>query len=110
MLSDGTRLNFPRRVASHEGTAVVLGIRPQHITRASGQGGAEAGAVPVQVELVQVTGTRALVTFKLGGTSVVGDLDVGADCRPGETLLVSLDMRRAVAFDPQTEKALGSAG
>jgi multiple sugar transport system ATP-binding protein len=95
-LSDGTLLALPQ---ARGAGAVTLGLRPQHITRAGKTAAAGHTRVDAVAELVQITGTRALVTFPLGGHAMIADLEVGPDCKPGERIALDLDMTRAAVFD-----------
>jgi hypothetical protein len=63
----------------------------------------ESAAAPItikQEEFVQITGTRALVTFRLGANPMNANLEVGADCMRGETIKIKFDMNRAMLIDP----------
>jgi multiple sugar transport system ATP-binding protein len=86
---------------------VILGIRPQHISRAGGAA-ARNGHVrlTIKVELVQPTGSRAYITFPLGKTAVMAELDSHDVHKPGETIELDFDMNRAVLIDPETERVI----
>jgi hypothetical protein len=66
-----------------DGAAVILGLRPEHITRGTGSAPAQ-GCVRLQteIELLQPTGSRTYVTFRLGERPVVAELQAH-DVRPG---------------------------
>jgi multiple sugar transport system ATP-binding protein len=109
---DGPGLSLPLPARSYangagDGTPVVLGLRPEHITRASGAAPAE-GAVRLHttIELLQPTGSRTYATFRLGGIPVVAELQAHDVSRPGETIPLDLNLRRASIFDAGTERAL----
>ena len=102
-LADGTKLALSRKVT---GKHVVLGIRPQHIAIAGKGISAGHAKVPVVIELVQPTGSRVHVTFPLGGTSIVGELDAHDVSKPGEKVSLDIDMTRAIIIDPQSEKVI----
>jgi multiple sugar transport system ATP-binding protein len=108
-LKDGAVLQLPadRTVDGRSGN-IVLGIRPQHISRASITAAA-AGTARVEstVELVQPTGTRTYVTFPLGGEPIMAELGAHDVGKPGERLAVDIDMRRAVLIDPPSGKVIG---
>ena len=64
-----------RATALAEGRAVVLGLRPQHMTRATGSDRPRPPARSAStVELVQPTGSRTYITFPLGGVPIVAEL------------------------------------
>jgi multiple sugar transport system ATP-binding protein len=105
-LSDGTTLSLPGRTAGKAGQAVILGLRPQHITMAGKTVAPGHERVPVTIELVQPTGSRVQVTMPLGGTSIVAELAAHDVSRPGEKTHIDIDMTRAVIIDPTTEKVI----
>jgi multiple sugar transport system ATP-binding protein len=89
------------------GMPVVLGLRPEHITRASGAGLPDGTArLDVAIELVQPTGARTYATFRLGTAAVMAELQAHDVSRPGETIAVEINLRRAVVFDAATERAI----
>ena len=90
-----------------DGAPVILGLRPEHICRAS-------GAVPplgsvrlnTTIELLQPTGSRSYATFRLGGQPVVAELQAHDVSRPGEAISMDVNLRRAAIFDAATERAI----
>ncbi len=101
VVEGGDSLALPKN-STAEGP-VILGLRPQHIYRAvEGQAG-----MNVKVDLVQVTGTRVIVTFRLGSTSVIADLEAGEPLNPGDDLTLGIDASRLLVFDPKTELRIG---
>jgi multiple sugar transport system ATP-binding protein len=62
--------------------------------------------VSAKVELVQPTGSRSYITFPLGGTSVVAELDPHDVHRPGEAIELDFNMNRAILIDPNTERVI----
>ena len=111
-LSDGSVLGLPaarlQRVGDgHGDRAVVLGVRPEHISRAA-VNGLRPGVVAhlAQINLVQPTGARTYATFGLGGTAVVAELQAHDVSQPGERVELAIDMNRAVLIDPSTEQVI----
>jgi multiple sugar transport system ATP-binding protein len=102
VLEDGAKLVLPSPTG-REGAAVIVGIRPQHISLAAR---GSKTAHKVAVELVQPTGTRLHATIPFGGSSIVGEFDAHSAVRPGELLLIEIDMSRAVIIDPATGKVI----
>jgi multiple sugar transport system ATP-binding protein len=106
-VGDGTSLALPRaRDGLADGRAVVLGLRPQHVTRANGGSRPGHQRLGVTVELVQPTGSRAYITFPLGGVPTVAELESHDVQRPGEQIDVDVDMNRAVLIDPETNRVI----
>jgi multiple sugar transport system ATP-binding protein len=107
-LDGGQSLPIPQDIpAPSKKRSVILGLRPQHITRAAGtairNGHARASA---KVELVQPTGSRAYITFPMGGTAVMAELDPHDVHKPGEMIDLDFDMNRAVLIDPETQRVI----
>jgi multiple sugar transport system ATP-binding protein len=102
-LRDGTRMPFAGTTA---GQNVLVGIRPQHITRAGKTASKRHIQVPVTIELVQPTGSRTQVTFPFGGKNIVAEFDQNSDDAPGQKIKINIDMARAVIIDVESEKVI----
>jgi multiple sugar transport system ATP-binding protein len=111
LLADGTVLPLPPARAEGLGARrdqpVVLGVRPEHISRATG-GAARPGVAThrARIDLVLPTGARTYATFALGGASVVAELRAHDVSQRGEQVELAIDMNRAVLIDPSTEQVL----
>ena len=110
-LSDGVLLALPvdrqERFSVHRNKTVTLGIRPEHINRATG-GGLRAGVVrhDATIELIQPTGSRTYATFVLGGVECIAELQAHDVSRVNEQIGLAFDMNRVVLIDPDSEKVL----
>jgi multiple sugar transport system ATP-binding protein len=105
-LADGSELALPasrHHKLAGRAQAITLGVRPEHITRATGE--LRQGLVrrTALIELVQPTGSRTYATFRLGGAEVVAELQAHDVSQPGETIELGIDMNRVVLIDPATE-------
>jgi multiple sugar transport system ATP-binding protein len=98
--ADGTALPLPR--GPETGRAVVFGIRPQHFSRDPGSLSGKAVRVKATVELLQPTGSRAFITFPLGGQPIMAELASHDVQGPGESLDLYMDVGRAILIDPET--------
>jgi multiple sugar transport system ATP-binding protein len=107
-LEDGAVLPMPSGAEAAEGQTVILGVRPQHISRAGKSVADGHVRLPVKVELVQPTGTRVHITFPLGGASAVAELGAHDVQTPGEKIMLDFDMSRAILIDSRSEKVLWS--
>jgi multiple sugar transport system ATP-binding protein len=107
-LGDGVSLALPasQRDGLSDGRAIVLGLRPQYVTRANGSDRPGHQRLGVSVELVQPTGSRAYITFPLGGVPTVAELESHDVQRPGERIDLDLDMNRAVLIDPESNRVI----
>ena len=99
--SDGTALPVPVR-GPEANRAVIFGIRPQHFSRDPGNLSGQAAKVKATVELLQPTGSRAFITFPLGGMPIMAELASHDVQGPGESLDLYMDIGRAVLIDPET--------
>jgi multiple sugar transport system ATP-binding protein len=110
-LSDGTALPLANAraplLAPLAGQAVVLGLRPEHIVRAPVDE-LRAGVVrhAARIELLLPTGARTYVTFSIGGTPVVAELQAHEVSQTGAQVSLAIDMNRAVLIDPQTDRVI----
>ncbi|MGI6851386.1 ABC transporter ATP-binding protein [Mesorhizobium sp. 1B3] len=94
-------------IDAEDGQAVLLGLRPEHVTRAR-DAGPEAGHVryDATIALIQPTGSRSYATFSLDGTPVMAELQAHDVSRPGEQIQIDINMKRASIFDRESERAL----
>ena len=102
--ADGTALALPRGPEGNR--PVVFGIRPQHFSRDPGSLSGQAARVRATVELLQPTGSRAFITFPLGGKPIMAELASHDVQGPGESLDLYMDIGRAVLIDPETGRVL----
>jgi multiple sugar transport system ATP-binding protein len=108
-LGNGTNLNLPRgrNAAAQEGVDVILGLRPEHAARATGERPAAGHQrVNALIEIIQPTGSRSYATFDLGGQSMLAELQAHDVGQPGETIAIDLNLNRASVFDPATGRAI----
>jgi multiple sugar transport system ATP-binding protein len=118
-LGDGsTTFPLPGRPAlesADDGAPLLLGLRPEHVTRA--QAGSREGApgdrsrdgtvlFDAVIELIQPTGARSYATFRLGGEPVMAELQAHDVSRPGERIALAINLDRAALFDAATERAI----
>jgi multiple sugar transport system ATP-binding protein len=107
VLGDGQKLALgtaQRQHVSGRGGNVVLGIRPQHLDRA---GAASTARITSAIELVQPTGARTYVTFRIGNEPVMAELDAHDTGKPGDRIDISFDMDHALLIDPESGRVIG---
>jgi len=110
-LGDGAELPLPAsrsaKLASRRGQPVVLGVRPEHMSRAPA-GALREGLVRYRanIDLVQPTGARTYATFALGGTAAVAELLAHDVSQPGEHVELAVDMNRTVLIDPSSDAVI----
>ena len=110
-LADGTSLALPAtragKLAARRDQPVVLGVRPEHMSRAvPGDTRAGRALYSAQIDLLQPTGARTYATFRLGGAEVVAELQAHDVSQPGERIELAIDMGRVVLIDPSTESVI----
>jgi len=93
--------------AANDGASVLLGLRPEHLTRATEAAPALGHArYNATIELIQPTGSRSYATFRLAGAPVMAELQAHDVSRPGERIGIDINMTRASIFDGNTLRAL----
>ncbi len=94
----------PIRSDLKPGKAVLLGIRPEHMSLASPDTG-----IPAVVELVEpvLTQHRQLIYLKIAGQRCVASLPVEADITPHSRIHVQIDRQNIHLFDQQTGARIG---
>ena len=106
-LSDGETIPLPTRAGGWSGS-VILGIRPQYLSRAGdGRGGAGMVRLSRAIDLVQPTGSRTYLTVRVGGVDVIAETESTEAGRHGEVIDLAFDLAHAVFFDPATGMAIG---
>jgi multiple sugar transport system ATP-binding protein len=92
---------------AHDGMSVLLGLRPEHLTRAQGEQPAEGVyRHEARIELIQPTGSRTYATFRLAGEPVNAELQAHDVSRAGQQMPIDINMMRASIFDADTQRAL----
>lgn len=90
-----------------EGTPVILGLRPEHMLRAVRISPSDGTLrYEAEIELLQPTGSRVCATFRLGGEPVMAELQAHDVSATGEKISIDINLKRAMLFDAETEKAL----
>jgi ABC-type sugar transport system ATPase subunit len=113
-VSDGGVFSFPpppewrAPLAGSGGRALVLGVRPEHVSLADAAGGP---AIPVRVDLVEPLGQEVLVYATAVGAAaaceITARLATGAVPVTGETATIHLDPAGMVFFDSATKERIG---
>jgi multiple sugar transport system ATP-binding protein len=108
--SDGqaTRLPLPEKVAASGGGGrrVVLGIRPENLTRydrGRAEGTPYLGTVEARVEVVEPTGAETMVIVRIAGSEIIARFEPNAAPSVGEPVKLAVNMDQACLFDPETE-------
>jgi multiple sugar transport system ATP-binding protein len=102
-LGDGQRLRVA--AAAAPGTAVVLGLRPEHLDVAD----APDDALTATVRVIEPTGAETHITADLAGTEIVAVLRKRVRLRPGDPIRLTVEPGRPHLFDSKTRLALDKA-
>jgi multiple sugar transport system ATP-binding protein len=103
--AEGCRVFVPlRRQPVARDRRVILGVRPEHLTRTL----AASNTVPLRapVIVVEPTGAETLVVLQAGGGEIVARFDPDAAPAVGEIATLGIDMDKACLFDPETQRLL----
>ncbi len=98
-LPDGTRLPIARPLDLAVGTAIVYGIRPQHMSLA-------AGGVPAETLVVEPTGEAQEVRARIGGTEISVVIRDAALLTPGQAIALGIDSAQVLLFDKASGERL----
>ena len=108
--ADGTpqHLRFSQDLKAWEGRDILLGIRPEAITDPEGAD-RKSGNIQTLRNRVTVTepaGADTFVTMTLSGKDVIARMRADANVVPGHSFDFAINMEKAVAFDPASEKRI----
>ena len=84
------------------GKALVLGLRPEHITeprRSDGDGNCEFAAT---LDVIEPMGMETMVFFRVDGQEICGRVDPGSAARPGDAMRFNANMEHMHLIDPAT--------
>jgi multiple sugar transport system ATP-binding protein len=113
-LSDGgsAPLPFPEAagMASHDGKAIVLGVRPEAITDEEGadRNSQAIHRVEARVEVTEPAGSDTFVVTEFGDIEVTGRFRADVDVSAGQVFPFAINMEKAVAFDPATDDRISA--
>ncbi|KKB09281.1 ABC transporter ATP-binding protein [Devosia chinhatensis] len=100
----GTKLPVGRGNAVFDGRAVTLGIRPEHLTLAAGEGGLEG-----VIASIEPTGSETFVVVQLGQDRVSVLLRQRLMAGPGDAIRLAVEAGSAHLFDTATGVRLDAA-
>ncbi len=103
MLAEGTSLSLTRGVDAVDGKSIIVGIRPEHLSRATNTAG---NVLEVIVSLVEPTGSETHVVSRFGAQEITSSFAPSQSPQLGESLRLAVDMDRICLFDAETERAL----
>jgi multiple sugar transport system ATP-binding protein len=93
----------PTDAATRMNRPVVLGLRPEFMSRPRAAGPQKGPILDRVVEMTEPTGADTMLFFRLGGEQTVARLPAHEAVDTGETIRLVPDMASASLFDPDTE-------
>jgi multiple sugar transport system ATP-binding protein len=88
----------------HVGRALVLGIRPEHLTEARAYASGAEFVMPVEV--IEPMGMETMVYIIVDGTELCARVTPEAALPPGEPMRFLADMRHMHLIDPKNERVI----
>ena len=88
---------------------VMFGIRSEHFARRElikGPLPDYMGSITCEVEVIEPTGAETMVIFRFGDRQMVARVEPENAPQAGDEISLTVDMRRACLFDPDTEKRI----
>ncbi len=97
-------LSPPKITSSSQDKEVLLGLRPEAFGDKSAMAGSDSqfAEASIRVELTEPTGPDVLTVITMGGIEVTARMDPKAKVSPGQVADFTIDMAKAVLFDPVT--------
>ncbi|MEY8799346.1 ABC transporter ATP-binding protein [Leisingera sp. XS_AS12] len=95
-------------MAAWEGREILLGLRPEVITDPEGADRNSANIVGLsnRIGVTEPAGADTFVTMELGGRDVIARMRADANVAAGQEFSFAVNMEKAVAFDPETERRI----
>jgi multiple sugar transport system ATP-binding protein len=90
---------MPGASGMEPGRKLVLGLRPEHFSRADGGG---RPTLPARVEVVEPTGAETIVVMRLGDSEVTARFEPDTAPAEGEAINLAVAVNKACLFDPET--------
>lgn len=91
---DGVLLPVRSEDIRGSGQPAIYGIRPEHFHL-------DDAGVPVEVAVVEPTGSETQVLARLGKQQIVGVFRERVDAKPGSTIKIKPDVANVHLFDPK---------
>jgi multiple sugar transport system ATP-binding protein len=112
-IAGGTEAALPfadPSMAAHAGREIVLGIRPEAITDPDGadRNSRAVHQLETLVEVTEPAGSDTFVVSHMGGREVTGRFRADVEVKAGQRFRFAVNMEKAVAFDPATEKRISA--
>ncbi len=87
------------------GTRVLVGIRPDAIKTSLGTID-KAYQMEAKVVLSEILGGQSHVELEINGNTLIAEIEGRLQAKPGDILIIGIEQKRTILFDPQTTLAL----
>jgi multiple sugar transport system ATP-binding protein len=103
--NDLVKLQLAKPVSAAAGSDVILGIRPEHVSRLHGSSKPPLGfaSFSAPVEVVEPTGAETIAILRLGEREFTGRFTPAQAPKMGEMTTLAIDMKQVCLFDAKTE-------
>ncbi len=109
-ISDKISLPVPAsltaRYQPHSGKALILGLRPEHLTEPRRSDRDQNCEFDITLDVVEPMGMETMVYFTVDGQEICGRVDPGSAKGPGEVMRLHANMNHMHLIDPQTDAVL----
>jgi multiple sugar transport system ATP-binding protein len=85
---------------------LILGLRPEHLTEAKGNGGRQMGFIDATLEVVEPLGMETLVFFRINGLDVCGRVSPDAGAREGARMRLAASVDNMHLIDDASGRVL----
>ncbi len=94
-------------LSAYDGKDVILGVRPESLRDEDNYTGAPGAAlVDCFVDVVERMGSETLLHLRCEGADLTARVSPRSTAKPGDSIKVSLDIRRIHLFDRETETTI----
>ncbi len=109
-LANGMKLAVPPqrvdRYGPYKGRAMILGLRPEHLTETHAEEKPGVVRLDAPVEVVEPMGMETLLHFFIGGEPVCARVDPATDAQHGQTLSLAADLNQMHLIESATGRVV----
>ncbi len=99
-------IKLPGHMRDQDGRAIVIGVRPEHITEKPGSDDETSTGLDLMLEVLEPTGPDIIAMVKVNDQEVACRLSPEFEAKPGHMATLHFDLSKAVYFDASTEQRI----